>query len=475
MDVPGTQRQRLSDLLAQLPPEWPEDPLPALQQAVSAAGTRIVVVDDDPTGTQTVHGVPVLTHWTVDALKAELASAHGTGIFFLLTNSRSLPQSEAELLNFELGRNLATAARAAGCRFKVMSRSDSTLRGHYPAEVQALATGLGLTYDATLLVPAFIAGGRYTINDTHYVLRGDHLVPAGNTEYARDAAFGYRSSNLRDWVAEKTNGRMPAADVRSIPLDELRHGGPQAVRERLLELPTGSVCVVNAASERDLGVLALGLVDAEATGRRYLCRTSASFVPWRAGLAPRPLLQPAELGLPEVGGGLIVVGSYVPRTTEQVRALHGQVDLRYVELDVQPLLASNADRALAPVMSTVGTGLARGENVLLATSREYIPGKNASSSLSIGRLISESLVKIVQALPVRPRYILAKGGITSSDLATRALGVRRAMVLGQLQPGVPVWRLGPESLFPGLIYVVFPGNVGDAQALARAVRLLQEI
>jgi uncharacterized protein YgbK (DUF1537 family) len=80
------------------------------------------------------------------------------------------------------------------------------------------------------------------------------------------------------------------------------------------------------------------------------------------------------------------------------------------------------------------------------------------------------LISIVRGLQVRPRFLIAKGGITSSDVATRGLGVRRALVRGQILPGVPVWRLGAEARFPGLDYVVFPGNVGGDTALADAVR-----
>jgi hypothetical protein len=52
-------------------------------------------------------------------------------------------------------------------------------------------------------------------------------------------------------------------------------------------------------------------------------------------------------------------------------------------------------------------------------------------------------------------------------------GVRRAQVLGQIVPGVPVWRLGPESKYPGLPYVVFPGNAGGPDALASVIRVLR--
>ena len=216
------------ELWAALPAEWPEDLLPQIQQQVRASGRKVVVLDDDPTGTQTVSGIPVLTEWPVDALHAELANEGSA--FYLLTNSRSLPLAQAQALNAQIGANLRLAAWRASRSFVVVSRSNSTLRGHFPGEVEALAEALGQDFDAWLIIPFFLEGGRYTIDDVHYVAEGDRLVPAGETEFARDAAFGYQASNLRRWVAEKTGGRIPAESVASISLADLRRGGPTGWR-----------------------------------------------------------------------------------------------------------------------------------------------------------------------------------------------------------------------------------------------------
>lgn len=455
-----------AELFAALPPEWPENLLPAIRQALH----KVVVLDDDPTGTQTVHGVPVLTGWPVEALRAELAN--DLAAFYILTNSRSLPPAQAQALNAEIGRNLQQAAQQAGREFTVVSRSDSTLRGHFPGEVAALAQALGGGFHAWLLIPFFLEGGRYTIEDVHYVAEGDQLVPAGETEFARDAAFGYRASNLREWVEEKTGGHIPASAVASISLADIRLGGPERVAGRLRSLPQGSVCVVNAASYRDLQVLTQGLLAAEAQGLRFLCRSAASFVPVRAGLAPHALLTAGDLNLPAQGGGLIVVGSYVPRTSSQLTFLLNQANVLPVEVGVEDLLAGPAG-AVERAARQAGQALSRGEDVVIYTSRRLVTGGDAEQSLAIGRRVSEGLVAIVQAIAARPRYLLAKGGITSSDLATYGLGVRRALVLGQILPGVPVWQLGPESRHPGLPYIVFPGNVGDSQALATVVAALR--
>jgi uncharacterized protein YgbK (DUF1537 family) len=472
----GLQPLRKSERLAALPPVWPHDLCGEIRSGALAARSKLVVLDDDPTGTQTVYDVPVITEWSLEALRAELAESSPG--FYILTNSRSMPQAAAEKLNREIAENLRAAARSlardgqAEPAFSIVSRSDSTLRGHFPCEVEVLGEVLG-PFDAVVVAPFFEEGGRFTIDDVHYVAEGDWLVPAAATPFARDAVFGYRSSNLRQWIAEKTAGRVAAAWVQSIDIDELRRHGPEAVRKRLVDLPRGSVLIVNAAAARDLEVFVLGLIRAEAQGRRFLFRTAASFVAARLGLAKRPLLAAEELASSAPGGGLIVVGSYVPKTTEQLERLLAELGVQPVELDVAALLdRGRRDAVVEAASRDVNRLLEQGHDAVLFTSRQLVTRPDAAANLEIGRRISDALVEVVRRLGHRPRHLIAKGGITSSDVATRGLGVRRAVVRGQILPGVPVWQLGPETRFPGLPYVVFPGNGGGPFALVEAAALL---
>lgn len=482
---------------AALPPAWPEDLRPKIRAAVTAdPGHKVVVIDDDPTGTQTVYDVPVLTGWEVENLREEFRRPELC--FYILTNSRSLPSDEAGILAREVGTNLHAAAE--GRSFTVVSRSDSTLRGHFPIETDALHEALG-PFDATFLIPYFEDGGRYTIDDVHYIAEGDELIPTADTPFACDAVFGYRSSHLPSYVEEKSGGRIKASEVQSIGLSELRQGGPDAITSRLLKLSKGCVAVVNAAGVTDLDVFVMGVLAAEAQGRRYCFRTAAQFPAARLGLEPRPLRTAWTLGIATMGdretadptnaeaasssrptgtkespiqahstGGLTLVGSYVPATTRQLARLTEVEALLQIELRVDQVLSSRRHQLLADISRVVTVALSAGQDVVVFTSRSQINADSPAVSLQIGRRISEALVELLRGLEVRPKYIVAKGGITSSDLATHALGVQRAMVLGQVLPGVPVWRLGEEARFPGLTYVVFPGNVGGAEALAEVIK-----
>jgi uncharacterized protein YgbK (DUF1537 family) len=454
-----------------LPPVWAVDLQPFLRTAAKNGRRTLVVLDDDPTGTQTVYDTPVVTCWDFQTLEAELARK--LPCFFISTNSRSLTGRKTRALTLELARNLRRAAESTGRAFTIVSRSDSTLRGHFPVETDALAEVFG-PIDATIVAPFFGAGGRYTLGDVHYVAEGEVLVPAAETPFARDAVFGYRHSNLRDWVEEKTGRRIHAGEVKSLSLETLRRGGPIAVAAALLALPPGSVCIANLCATRDAEVLAAAALAAERKGKVFVFRTAASFVSARLGLVDRPLLAASDFESGDNAGGLVVVGSHVPKSSEQLEHLLASNRLlRHIELEVAMLLEPKRREAiLKSAAKQIAEVLSAGEDIVVFTSRRLVTMAKVGATLAMGRKISEALVSLIRRLRVRPRFIIAKGGVTSSDIASGGLGVRRAVVRGQVLPGVPVWRLGTETRFPGLNYVVFPGNVGQTKSLAEAFQKL---
>jgi uncharacterized protein YgbK (DUF1537 family) len=466
------ERLPLNETLASLPPDWPDDQLPAIRESFQAAHTKLVILDDDPTGNQTVFNIPVLTRWSVAALQAELEN--DLPAFFVLTNSRSLPAVQAEAIGTEIGENLSKASLLTGRSIAVVSRGDSTLRGHFPGEVNSLVQGLQTEFSAWLLMPALIGAGRYTIGDIHYAVDGDWLVPVGTTVYAQDGTFGYQSSNLRSWVEEKSNNKIPAEGVVSISIDDIRLGGPKRVFEILVNLPTGSVVIANAASRRDFEVVIRGVLQAESLGRRYIYRTTATFIPIRFGLGSYPYLRPQDLRLPDSGGGLLLIGSYVPKTSQQMQVLFEREPVTRLEVNTFNLL----DEKMRPIeiqsiASRADQALEHGQDTVIYTSRKLIYTDDPNRNLEIGQQVSSGLIEILQQIHVRPRYLLAKGGITSHDVATKGVGVQRAMVLGQICQGISVWQLGPETRYKDLIYVVFPGNVGAAETLADVVHKLR--
>ncbi len=471
-----------AELLARLPPEPDEAALlPEIRRRVDAGGRKLAVIDDDPTGVQTVHDVALHLRWHIPTLAAALRDP--ARLFFLLTNSRSMTGAEAARINRQTARMLAEAADETGVPFVVASRSDSTLRGHYPAEVLALQDGLDRSVDGHLLAPAFFEGGRFTIADTHYVATptasSDTLVAASDTPFARDRVFGYATAWLPGWVEEKSGGAVKAAQVASLGLELIRAGGPQAVADALMKIGGGAPVVVNAAGYGDLAVVVLGLLQAEAAGKTFLYRTGASFVRLGGAVEAQPLLASAAILGDASGrarGGLVVVGSYVPGSTAQLEQLLALPGAQGVELSAPRCAASEEEAAalgrdcgqrLERIIGAGGVGV-------LYTSRGLVTGSDDEANLEIGRRVSNALVSAMQAVATCPRFIAAKGGITSHVVAQQGLGADSARAIGQILPGVPVWRLesGARLRFPGVPYIVFPGNVGGPDSLAVAVSQL---
>ena len=464
------QRLPLQQTLDALPPQWSQDPLPEIRDIVARSVKKIVVFDDDPTGTQTVHDVPVLTEYSEDALSREMAE--DLPVFYLLTNSRGLPETQARELNAAIARNLAQASKRTGKDFVLVSRSDSTLRGHFPAEIDAIVDAIDLEYDGLIFTPFFLEGGRYTVNNVHYVAEGDWLTPAGQTEFARDPAFSFQSSDIPAYIEEKTGGAVKADAVIMISLEDVRNGGPGRISEILSQVTGRTVVGVNAVSMRDIEVFVLGLLRTE--GKRFIFRTAASLLRAMLGQEGRPLLTAVEMNAHDAGAGLTIVGSYLPRTTGQLDHLLTNAQVNGIEINVERLLfESYRANEIRCVQRQINESLHDGRDAVAFTSRELVAGDSAEDSLKIGERVSQALVEIAGSLETRPAYIIAKGGNTSSQIATEALGVRRAWALGQVYPGVPVWRLGQESRYQGMAYVVFPGNVGGDDALTQVVKRLR--
>jgi uncharacterized protein YgbK (DUF1537 family) len=471
-----------AEVFAGLPPPLPDDGgIRARVNALRAAdGLLLGVLDDDPTGSQAVHDVQAVTVLDEDVYHAALAGPAGT--CFVLTNTRSMGEPAAAETTRRAAGGLLAVARRRGARMQLVSRSDSTLRGHVLAEVAALqairreTAGSG-GYDGVLLVPAFLEAGRLTAADIHWARTGPGpagLVPVGETEFARDPAFGYTASDLRDFVASKSGGAIGRDQVASIGLADIRLGGPSRVRELLAGLRDGTWAVVNATEYSDLEAVACGVLLAERAGRSFLFRTGPSFVRALSGLAPKAPLRGTEIWPAgrRRGHGLIVAGSHTGRTNRQLAALGAGGGVAEIELDVPAVLAGTGDVAAATARR-VTAALGRSD-VLLYTSRTVAAGGGADG-LATAREVSRALSRTVRdALTARPAWVIAKGGITAHDVARHGLGIRRATVAGQLFPGlISVFHpidAAPEAV--GVPYVVFAGNVGDDGTLAQVVAIL---
>lgn len=448
-----------------------------LAKEIQESRKKFVVLDDDPTGVQTVHDITVFTDWSVESMKKGFSL--DDKLFYVLTNSRGLTQEQTTILHKEVAANAMRAARECGVEFSIISRSDSTLRGHFPLETRLLKEELEAggqpKIDGEILFPFFKEGGRFTANDIHYVAYGDELVPAGDTEFARDKTFGYASSNLCEYVQEKTGGEFEAKDVTRISLYSLRGGEVNVIKHQLLEVTDFGKVIVNALDYDDVKVFVTALYQAFAEGKNFMFRTAASFVKVLGGVSDIPLLTRKDMVQREsTNGGIIVVGSHTQKTTEQVEELRNISGLEFIEFNSDLVLENRLDEEVARVNRLSEELIAQGKTVVAFTKRKLLTVEHDTKEQALLRSvkISEGVQALVGNLNIQPAFVIAKGGITSSDVGVKALRVKQALVLGQIRPGIPVWKTDADSKFPGIPYVIFPGNVGTKDTLREAVEVL---
>ncbi|MEM6450383.1 MAG: four-carbon acid sugar kinase family protein [Cyanobacteria bacterium P01_D01_bin.105] len=434
---------------------------------------KIIVLDDDPTGSQTVHSCLLLLKWDVETLMLGLQD--DAPIFFVLTNTRSLTPAAAAAVTTEVCDNLKVAIERTGIQnYLLVSRSDSTLRGHYPIETDVIANYLG-PFDAHFLTPEFFEAGRVTLDSTHYIKSGETLTPTHETEFAKDSVFGYSTAYLPEYVAEKTKGAIPASAVERFLLADIRQG----TQSRLMQLSDNCCVAVDGEQQSDLDQLAADLNAAAAQGKKFLFRSAASLLTSLANLPSQPT-PPEEMNrITRSSAGAVIVGSHVKKTTQQLQQLLKAPGIVGIEIDVSDIKndpVHSHDRLLKQVSTQIEQIHADGNTPAVYTSREELTFADVETRLAFGEAVSTLLVDIEKALPADIGFLIAKGGITSNDTLSKGLELTFARLLGQIIPGVSIITTEADHpQFPHLPVVLFPGNVGDDGALAMAYQRLSAI
>ena len=433
--------------------------------------TKIIVIDDDPTGSQTVHSCLLLTRWDAETLIEGLRDP--APLFFVLSNTRGMDAAQAAAVTREICVNLRAAmehlrGEGVGILPVIVSRSDSTLRGHYPVETDVIAEELG-PFDAHFLVPAFFEGGRITRDGMHYLVVDGNPVPVHETEFARDSVFGFSTAFLPDYVEEKTGGRIPADQVQRFDLAEVR--GDISARLKAL---SGNTCgVVDAEMQSDLDSFARQVLAAAGEGKRFLFRSAASLLTAFAALPPQPVAAADMSRLVRSGRpGVVLVGSHVEKTSRQLRHLIEQTAVIPLHVDLD-WLVRDEEGLFADLVQQMAEAQHTGHGVVLYTSRGERRFDGVAERLAFGERVSGFLMRLVRNMPRETGFLISKGGITSNDTLSDGLALRTARVVGQVRAGCSV-VVCPEDhpRYPNLPVVIFPGNVGGDEALTEVYETL---
>lgn len=460
----------LSTLESQLPQLESIDYRSLNNELFNAKNSTCFILDDDPTGNQTVYGITLLASWDIRTIENFLKGEEK--VCFILTNSRSLSEKETENTFIEVMTNITKASKKTGLDYTIISRSDSTLRGHFPLETNTIQKIQNKKDSILFLLPMMFEGGRMTHNDTHYICNKNLLTPVNESPFAKDHTFGYTNANLKHWIEEKTLKRTPCQEVLSFSIEDIRNKSTQLLAKEIQQIAAGTTCIANAISYLDLDKFCNALLLAEQNNKAITYRTSSSFIPSYIGLPPIDLLSKETIvNSSKKLGGLIVVGSYVSKTSKQLAYLkiHCPSDI-FIELGVDRLFSSNHKEYLLETAAKIENYIHQEKHVILYTSRDIKLGNTIDENINIGKKVSEALIKIVASLETPPNFLVAKGGITSHDIATKALKMEQGKVIGQALPGVPVWEMNEKSKFSNLHYIVFPGNVGDETSLFQLMK-----
>lgn len=411
---------------------------------------KTIVLDDDPTGTQSATGVRVLLESDAELLTEALDGADSV---YVQTNSRALHEADAMTLVRRIRADGEEAARRLGQPVRFVLRGDSTLRGHVFAETAVFLEGKAVM----VFVPAFPDGGRTTRGGVHFVrVRGEEL-PAGDTEYADDPVFGFSTGVLADYVAEKS-GRAAV----HVSLESVRSGGLAAA---LTGAAPGSVVLPDVVDGEDIRHIAAAIDAATAAGADVVVRSAAPLAAELAGVTSAGLL--TEPLVPTIVPTLLVCGSHTAGATAQ---LNGVIE------DWGPPAVIGTDSALShPEAAGAGTAelaLAQLDSRPLAFVVTERDRSAEHGTLDHGERIMTALTTAVRAVLPRVSVVVAKGGITSAEVARTGIGATSALVLGQILPGVSVWRMRAHD-GRDILYVVVPGNVGDPDTLTRVLGALQ--
>lgn len=404
---------------------------------------RLVILDDDPTGIQTVQGCLLVTQW--DDATIRQAMIDDEPFFYILTNTRAMTREQAGKVVREAMEAVLRVNKEFGHKLIFMSRSDSCLRGHFPLETDIMAEVLHENGISVMtkqpFCPAFIEAGRLTINGTHYMKDGERLIPVSETEFARDNVFHYENSVLSEYIREKGCNSEDYTIVNAQSYDELTAFSVKFLEE----MQQFDGCAVIRCSSS----LPKAMSDCL---RKNLSNKEQNNNPSHTGKKD--------------GYGCFIVGSHVQKTTRQLEQLLSCEGVGGIELPIDAIL-DTPDNLLANVKEEILSLYNKGITPVIFTARKEVRIDDADKRQQLGQTVSDFLVRIVRELPYTPSYLVAKGGITSHDILTHGLEVRSARVLGQILPGVPT--IMTED-FP---YIIFPGNVGDEAALKEALLKLK--
>ncbi|KGF85659.1 four-carbon acid sugar kinase family protein [Prochlorococcus marinus] len=443
---------------------------------------KFVVIDDDPTGSQTVHDCLLLLKWDCSTLAKGFESK--SNLFFILANTRSLSENDAKLTIEEICKNLKTVITSQAYEEEIIfiSRGDSTLRGHNYLEPSALNSCLG-PFDATFHIPAFIEGKRFTINGSHFVDK----TPISQTIFATDKIFGYETSNVKNLLFQQSKSQINFEDIQNILLSDIEMLNDEEnniVFKTLKNLKNNKHVVVDVENYFQLKKFSL-VIKKLIKQKKFLFRTAASFISSISEKKSVPKVETffsnlrirnkEKSSLP----GLIIVGSYVELSTLQLNNLLEISNCNPIELDVFEFFkitsseTNHKQRNLFKnkFLKEIRFSFEKGKTPVLFTSRKFM-SLDYSEQLNFYNSLSCFISELVADLKYEIGYLISKGGITTNTILSNGLNADYVYLEGQILTGISVVTYNLEN-GEKLPIVTHPGNIGTKDSLVNIWKVFE--
>ena len=445
---------------------------------------KIIIIDDDPTGSQTVNGCNLILKWDYETLLKGLKDS--SNLLFILANTRSLSKKDVKIRLKEICsalREIMNNSSFAEEDFVLISRGDSTLRGHNFIEPYIINELLG-PFDATFYIPAFIEGNRTTVNGNHFV----DNIPIHKTIFSKDKIFGFNTSNVKELIYEQSNFQLDFSHIENIFIRDfelLETNQTNKLCKYIEKLKNNKKVIVDIMDYSQLDKFSR-IIKSLLKKKKFLFRSAASFISSLSNVkrTQKDHIYFSQLRRKNNNGkamkGLIVVGSYVELTTRQLNKVLEISLCKPIEINVFKLYEFfkigdnlNLNSLKKLIMNAIRQNLIRESIPVLYTSRKTIFPTDKNDLIQFQLFLSAFIAEIVSAIKNEIGYLISKGGITTNTIISEGLEADSVYLEGQILPGISLVTFNLLKQKGKLPIVTFPGNIGNKMSLVKALEILE--
>ncbi len=427
---------------------------------------KIIVIDDDPTGSQSVHDCLLLLNWNYQTLLEGLRS--NSNLLFILANTRSLSEKEVKVRLKEICNNLYKISLDENLQDNLIfvSRGDSTLRGHNFLEPYLINKYLG-PFDATFHIPAFLEANRITIDGKHFV----DGIPAHKTTFAKDNIFGYETNDLKKLLYKKSRSKIKLKNIKK--LNFIEESSFSELKKFMENLKNNTHVIVDIERFSQLEKFS-EIIRELINQKKFLFRTAASFLKTISVTKnnKKDNFYYSQLRIRDKRNhflpGLIIIGSHTEISTNQFKKLVELNTFEAIELDVEEfheihVLKENRTKIIQfkkNILEKIREAIKNSFIPIIFTSRKVKIFEDELEQMDFYNSLSFLISQIVSDIKYEIGYLISKGGITSNTILNSSFNIDYVYLEGQICNGISLVKAKLVHKNNELPIITFPGNLG---------------